>query len=315
MASPTVISCPLDCKLADQYREHVAVMGNMDGVHLGHQALIGIGKELSDKSGKPLGAIIFDPHPRQVFDPAGEPFLLTTKEQKAELLGQAGVQTVFALPFNRRLSMLSPEAFVEDILVGVLGLSGILVGAEFRFGQKRAGTTEDLVRLGEATGMVVQIVEPVALDGAAEKFSSSQARKALTDGDPQLAAQVLGRPWAIEGMVQKGQQLGRTIDFPTANISLGDYLHPAKGVYAVKVRIGDECLSGVANFGNRPTVDGKTLLLEVYLFEFDRDIYGETVEVEFHHFIRPEQKFDGLDALKAQITQDRDKAAMLLAQS
>lgn len=310
---PTIIHTPLNCALSEAHRGHVAVMGNMDGVHKGHQVLIGEAARFAQERQKPLGAIIFDPHPRQVFDPTGDPFLLTSREQKIALLGEQGIDTVFVVPFNRQLSMLSPEDFVNDILGNVLGLAGVVVGEGFRFGQKRAGTTQALESLGESAGMSVHIVAPAAMAGASEKYSSSQARQALRDGKPEVAADIMGRPFTVEGIVQKGQQLGRTLNFPTANISTENYIQPAKGVYAVTARIGENEARGVANFGNRPTVDGKGVLLEVFLFDFDQDIYGETLSVSFHHFIRPEQKFDGLDALKAQIAADCDTAARLLA--
>ncbi|MCI5043969.1 MAG: bifunctional riboflavin kinase/FAD synthetase [Aquisalinus sp.] len=310
---PIVLHTPLDCALSDTHRGHVAVMGNMDGVHKGHQVLIAEAISLAREIGKPLGAIIFDPHPRQVFDPGGDPFLLTSREQKIALLAEQGIETVFVLPFNRQLSMLTPEEFVHDILGNVLGLAGVVVGEGFRFGQKRAGTTQMLETLGAEADINVRIVTPATMTGASEKYSSSQARAALRDGDPRLAAQIMGRSFTVEGVVQKGQQLGRTLNFPTANISMEDYLHPAKGVYAVTVQVGNEHVKGVANFGNRPTVDGTGVLLEVFLFDFAKDIYGETIAVAFHHFIRPEQKFDGLDALKDQVTKDCDQAIALLA--
>ncbi len=310
---PTILNAPLDCALAEEFRHHVAVMGNMDGVHKGHQALIGEARKLAGELGKPLGAIVFEPHPRQVFNPGGEPFLLTNKEQKAELLGEHGVDTVFILPFNRHLSMLEPDEFVSDILSRVMGLAGILVGEEFRFGRRRAGTTGMLEEFGAAVGIAVKVVEPVALAGATEKFSSSQARQALRDGDPKLAASILDRSWTVRGMVQKGKQLGRTLNFPTANVSLDTYLHPAKGVYAVTAWVHGESHKGVANFGSRPTVDGQGVLLEVFIFDFDEEIYGEVIDVEFHHFIRPEQKFADIDALKTQIIRDCEQAETLLA--
>jgi riboflavin kinase/FMN adenylyltransferase len=288
-------------------------MGNMDGVHRGHQALIGEAAKLATNLGKPLSAIVFEPHPRLVFQPDTEPFLLTTPEQKIDLLGQCGIEKVFILPFNRRLSMLSPEAFVEDILHQTLGLAGIVVGAEFQFGQKRSGTADMLDALAQQHGITPLIVTPVSLNGAAEKFSSSGARDALRHGKPEEAAHILGRPWSVAGVVQKGQQLGRTLDFPTANIAIQDVIAPAKGVYAVKARIGEETHAGVANFGSRPTVDGTGLLLEVHLFDFARDIYGENMAVDFLHYIRPETKFDGLDALKAQIAKDCETAVALLS--
>ncbi len=313
MTTPTVINVPLDCALDGAYRDHVAVMGNMDGVHQGHQALIAHARTMAKKLNKPLGAIIFDPHPRQAFSPDSAPFALSSKEQKIELLGKHGVNTVFVLPFNRHLSMLEPNEFVQRILSQNMGLAGILVGEEFCFGRRRSGNTDMLKKLATSENMAVEIIRPVTLEGAEEKFSSSQAREALRNGQPELAQKILGRPWTVTGMVQKGQQLGRTLNFPTANISLGQYLHPAKGVYAVKAIVQGESRNGVANFGSRPTVDGKNVLLEVFLFDFDKEIYGEIISVEFHHFIRAEKKFDGLDALKAQIAKDGEEAARLLA--
>ena len=256
MSAPVVIRAPLNCPVAEEHRGHVAVMGNMDGVHRGHQILISEAAKTARELGRPLGAIIFDPHPRQVFAPDGDPFLLTSLDQKTALLGENGVDTVFVLPFNRHLSMLEPGEFVAEILAGVLGLSGVVVGEDFQFGRKRAGNAAMLEQLGRGNGMVTRTVTPVALDGHDEKFSSSQARDALRNGDPQLAAKVLGRPWSVTGMVEKGRQLGRTLDFPTANISLDNLLHPAKGVYAVTLNHSGQTYKGVANFGNRPTVDG-----------------------------------------------------------
>lgn len=313
MSDAALIRTPLDCAVRAELRDTVAVMGNMDGVHLGHQALIARAQGLAQEMERPLSAIVFDPHPRLAFAPDSAPFLLTTLEQKADLLAEHGVETTFALPFNRRLSMLSPADFVDDILGRVLGLAGIAVGAEFCFGRKRSGTAEDLRRLATEKSIRSLIIEPVAADGEDQKYASSAARQALRDGEPEKAASILGRPFTVEGVVQKGQQLGRTLDFPTANLPIGPLIHPAKGVYAVTARVRGEMFRGVANFGERPTVDGTGVLLEVHLFDFARDIYGETLRVSLHHFLRREQKFDSLDALKTQIAADGKQAASLLA--
>lgn len=309
---PHVIHAPLDCALADTFRDHVAVMGNLDGVHLGHQMLIGEARALAEQRGKPLGAISFEPHPRYFFNPDTEGFLLTTQHKKAELLGAQGVETLFLLPFNRRLSMLEPDDFVSDILVDILGLAGIVVGDEYQFGRRRVGTAEMLRDLANANGIEPRIVTPAHDDGRTEKYSSSDARAALKTGHPEEAGRILGRPWSVTGVVEKGKQLGRTLDFPTANIRLGDLIEPAKGVYAVRVVHAGATYDGVANFGSRPTVDGEGVLLEVYLFDFTSNIYGETIEVELRHFIRPEKKFSGLDALKTQIGKDCETARDLL---
>lgn len=304
----------LACPLAPEFRGAVAVIGNLDGVHKGHQALLVQGAQLAKQMQQPLAAIIFDPHPRKVFAPDAEPFLLNSTDQKADYLVECGVEKLFILPFNRHLSMLSPEEFVKVILQQNLGLSAILAGEEFQFGQKRAGTVEHLKEYGELAGLVVKITDLAMSAQADEKYSSSLAREALRNGAPEMAADILGRPWAIRGLVTKGKQLGRRIGFPTANIEMGDYLHPAKGVYAVTVVISARVYQGVANFGARPTVDGNGVLLEVHLFNFDQDIYGEKIEVSFHKFLRPEQKFANLDALKEQISKDSQHAATFLAQ-
>ncbi|MBD0428093.1 bifunctional riboflavin kinase/FAD synthetase [Aquisalinus flavus] len=314
MNEPTVINAPLDCPLEDIFRGTVAVMGNLDGVHRGHQALIDEARKLAVIMSKPLAAITFEPHPRYAFRPETENFLLTTLHKKIDLLGQQGIETVFLLPFSRRLSMLEPAEFVNDILGNILGLSGIAVGADFQFGRKRAGTAQMLDELARKAGIEPMIVKPVAEKGEIVKFSSTDAREAIQEGRPEDTARILGRPWSVTGIVEKGKQLGRTLDFPTANIRLGDLIEPAKGVYAVKVHLNGETHNGVANFGSRPTVDGEGVLLEVYIFDFNGNIYGETLEVELHHFIRPEKKFDGLDALKAQISEDSGAARRLLTQ-
>lgn len=294
-------------------RDHVAVMGNMDGVHRGHQILIAQAADLARTQNRALGAVIFDPHPRQVFAPDGPAFLLTSLTQKIALLGAHGVETVFILPFNPSLSNLTPEQFVHEILIKTLGLAGVVVGEDFRFGKKRSGTAQMLQQLCHAQNLPTKTVTPVALDGYGEKFSSSQARQALREGNPQLAAQVLGRPWSIRGVVTEGKKLGRTLNFPTANISIGNLLPPAKGVYAVTVQHQGQTYKGVANFGNRPTVDGQSLLLEVHIFDFSHDIYDQEIEISLQYFLRPEKKFPNLEALKAAITLDCDKAAKLLA--
>lgn len=298
-----LVRAPLACPVAEERRGAVAVLGNLDGVHRGHQALIAAAAALAEAQDAPLAAVTFEPHPRRAFDPDTPPFLLTTLEQKAAILQGLGCRTVFALPFTPDLFALSPEAFVADILIGVLGLSGVVVGDDFRFGAKRAGDADALTTLGRARDLTVRTLG-VEGDGA-EKFSSTTARQALREGRPEDAARVMGRPFAVSGAVLTGRKLARQLDFPTANVALGpDLVRPRYGVYAVEADAHGGTYAGVANLGVRPTVDGETELLEANLFGFDGDLYDRTIEVRLLRFIRPEQRFDGVDALKAQIARD-----------
>ncbi|MEL7030289.1 MAG: bifunctional riboflavin kinase/FAD synthetase [Pseudomonadota bacterium] len=293
----------------------VAGLGNFDGVHRGHAALFDEARQFAERLGAPLAAAVFEPHPRAFFARDDRPFLLTSLPQKARLLGALGIETVFAIPFDRELAALSPEAFVRECLIGHLRLRGVAVGAEFCFGKGRAGDAHALKRLCEADGCAVEIVTPVLAPGADEKFSSTQARAALREGDPRRAAQILGHDWVVEGVVSEGDRRGRTIGFPTANISTGDLIQPKYGVYAVRAKPegSERWYDGVANFGMRPTVGGAAPRLEVNLFEFDGDLYGKTLQTAFVDFIRAETKFSGLDALKAQIALDAESARSILA--
>ena len=306
----SLVRAPLACPLRDALRGAVAVLGNLDGVHRGHRVLIDAARALAEREGAPLAAVTFEPHPRRAFDPDAPPFLLTTLEQKADLLAEAGCAHVFALPFGPPLAGLSPDAFVRDVLADTLGLRGVVVGNDFRFGAKRAGDAPGLIALAGAVGMTA---EAVSVAGGAQKWSSTTARQALRDGDPQAAASVLGRPFAVRGTVIEGRRLARTMDFPTANLDLGPYVRPAYGVYAVTARLpGGQSAGGVANIGVRPTVDGETERLEAHLFDWSGDLYGAEVEVALQAFIRPERPFDGIDALRAQIASDADAARAIL---
>ena len=290
----------------------VAAIGNFDGVHLGHQFLIERTRDIAERVGARAGVVVFEPHPRRFFRPETPPFRLTTPAQRDALLRAHGVDAVFELCFDQAMASMSPEAFVKDVLSARLGLKGVVTGAEFRFGAKRAGDAASLVALCAANGLFAEIVTPEVHAGGEGKISSSDVRKALTDGAPDVAAQLLGRPFAIVGDVVEGQRLGRTLGFPTANVRLGDYIEPAKGVYVVRVRHDGREYGGVANFGRRPTVGAPAPLLEAHLFDFDGALYGEAIEVAFLEFIRAEKKFDGLDALKAQIETDCATARRLL---
>lgn len=293
-------------------RGAVIALGNFDGVHAGHARVIERAAALARKMETPLGVALFNPHPRRYFAPDAPPFRLMSADRRDQRLARLGVASVFELPFDAALSQMSPEAFVREVLVDGLGISGVVTGLDFHFGKGRAGSAEDLADLGRRFGFETAFAE--LLDNGVDKISSTRIRKALSDGDVKAASILLGESWIIEGEVLHGDKRGRTIGFPTANIALGDYARPAYGVYAVRVqRPGtDHWLPAVANFGKRPTVDGETERLEVHVFDFADDIYGETLSVSFEAFIRPEKAFAGLDALQAQIAEDASTARTLL---
>ena len=300
--------------LPEAARGTVAALGNFDGVHRGHAAVIGEAKALAAALGAQSAAAVFTPHPRLVFQPDAEPFALMSDAQRVRALKAEGVDIVHHIAFDRTLAAMSPEGFVEDVLARGLGLKGVVTGADFCFGKDRAGNAATLKQIGARFGVEARVAEAVSAAGADHKISSSDVRKALRDGRPQDAARLLGRPFAIEGGVGEGDKRGRTIGFPTANIALGAYVRPAFGVYAVKNRLaGGWVIDGVANLGRRPTVSGTEARLETHLFDFAEDLYGQTVEVELIDFIRGEKKFDGLDQLTAQIAADCDTARGLLA--
>ncbi len=293
----------------------VYALGNFDGVHRGHQQVIGEAARVARELGAPLGVLVFEPHPKQFFFPDEPFFRLTPFRAKARLLEKLGVDILAALPFDASMAKkLAPE-FVLDVLVNGLHATHVVAGYDFRFGKGRAGDASTLAYMGEEEGFGTSIVEEVSRDG--EAYSSTRIREKLAAGDPRGAADLLGHWWTVETHVQTGDRRGRTIGFPTANLSLEDHVKPALGVYAVKIEIEDGpykgLYDGVANLGRRPTFDKKGVLLEVHIFDFDGDIYGHHMAVSFIDYLRPEQKFPGLDALKAQIARDSEKARQLLA--
>jgi len=299
-------------------RGAAVAIGNFDGVHRGHQAVIGQIKRIAGDLGAPTAVLTFEPHPRRYFRPDDPPFQLTSFRLKARLLESLGVDHVFFLTFNAALSHQSAAAFVKEILVADLGAAHVAVGDNFHFGHKRQGNVEFLRTAGQDLGFGVSVLEQV-LSPAGEAYSSTAIRDYLKAGDPNRAASLLGRYWEIEGRVQEGAKLGRALGFPTANISLGDSLEPAYGIYAVSAGIdqGDDTVwrPGVANLGVRPTIeDGhKEPLLEVYLFDFDGDLYGQHMRVALVDYLRPEWKFDDLTALKVQMLEDERRARVILA--
>ena len=299
-------------------RGAVLALGNFDGVHRGHQAVIGEAARLAEADGRPYGVITFEPHPVRYFAPDAEPFCLTPFRNKAHHLEALGVEILVCLTFDAALAALEAETFIDRILVERLGVGRLVVGYDFRFGKGRRG---DVAMLQADGRFAVSVVEPAATaDGVV--YSSTRLREHLREGKPAHAAALLGRPFEIEAPVVAGRQLGRTIGFPTANLELGDYVRPAYGVYAVRAGIEDEGADdhgapfvwhdGVANWGRRPTVEGVGEVFEVYLFEVERDLYGRHLRVALIEFLRPEARFDGLDALKAAIAEDCRRARLIL---
>jgi riboflavin kinase / FMN adenylyltransferase len=296
-------------------RGAVAALGNFDGFHGGHQAVVGAAARLAAAHSLPLAALTFDPHPAMLFKPAAPPFAIATLEQKLEHLREFGVDLAIVLPFTPALAAISAKDFVKNILVNEFGLKGVTSGYDFTFGHNRAGTVETLRTLGATQAMAVEIVQPVMAAGASLATSSSLIRKKLHAGSPRDAARLMGRWWRIQGVVAHGEKRGRTIGFPTANIELGAYVRPQFGVYAVRVLgAADRIYEGVANIGVRPTMHGSIERLEVHVHDFEGDLYGKTLDIEIVEFIRAEQRFSGLDALKAQIAVDCATAQKILRQ-
>ena len=291
-------------------RRAVYAIGNFDGVHLGHRSVLARARALAQQQGVPSAALTFEPHPADFF--AGRPvvFRLTPLAQKSAGIADCGLTGLVSLTFDASLAALSAESFVEDVLIRRLDVSGLVVGADFHFGKGRSGSPQFLQAAGERYGFGVEIAQKVE-DGA-EVISSSGVRRALERGDIDAATRMLGRPYTVSGVVVGGQQLGRTLGVPTANLALPPTNRLAFGVYAVRARLGERRLNGVASFGVRPTVDSGAPLLETFLFDFNADIYGQTLEVEIVARIRPELKFDGLEALKAAMQSDIAAARALL---
>jgi riboflavin kinase/FMN adenylyltransferase len=287
-------------------------IGNFDGIHRGHRAVLDAARTPARELSAPFGVITFEPHPREVLHPDRAPARLTPLRRKIELFRDLGVDVLHILRFDARLMQLGPDAFVAEVLVGRLGIRALAAGQDFRFGHRRGGDMDLMARLGREHGFRVQAVPRVEAEGA--DCSSTRIRTALEDGEVGLAARLLGYAYAVDGIVRPGDRRGRTLGFPTANVDpLGrSPLLPAKGVYAVKAGLrepqGMTSRPAVANFGHRPTVDGTKLLLEVHLLEGGGDLYGRRMQVAFLERLRGERKFAGLDELKAQIARDSAEA-------
>jgi riboflavin kinase / FMN adenylyltransferase len=287
-------------------RGGIVALGNFDGFHGGHQAVVGRAAERARAEGRPLLVATFDPHPVRYFKPDVPPFRLTTLTQRERLFGAAGANAMLVFRFDAELANLTAGEFVTERLLRLIGATGVVTGEDFTFGKGRGGNVDILRRLGRRYGLSVDAVAPV---GDVAPISSSRIREALREGDCETAARLLTRPFAIEGVVEYGDQRGRTLGYPTANLSLGSYLRPKFGIYAVRGRLSDgRVLDGAANLGFRPTFDPPKELLEPYFFDFDESLYGQALEVELISFIRPEAKFDGIEPLKAQMEADCEEA-------
>lgn len=281
----------------------VLAIGNFDGVHLGHAALVKRLAQVAEAFDLAPMVLTFEPHPREFFAPDSAPARLTTLREKLELLGECGARQAMICPFNAAFAALSADEFIEQVLVRGCLVRHLIIGDDFRFGRGRAGDFGLLQDAGRRFGFAVEAMGSVTADG--ERVSSSAVRRALLAGDMEHAARLLGRPYIIDGQVSHGQKLGRQIGFATANLRIKHNPLPMTGVFAVEVSgLGDKPLAGVANLGVRPTVGGTKPLLEVHLFDFDRDIYGAHISVRFVHKLRDEQRFPNIDALKAQIAAD-----------
>ena len=284
----------------------VVTSGTFDGVHLGHQKILKRLNEVAELTNGESVVITFYPHPRSVISPDNQIVkLLSTLEEKIELLEKSGVNNLLIVPFTREFSELSSEEFIQKILIETIGTKTLVIGYDHRFGKNREGGFDYLKLNKEKYGFGIEEISRQDIENVG--VSSSKIRKALQEGDVPSADHFLGRNYSLSGVIVKGKQLGRTIGFPTANIQVREIakLIPSDGVYAVKVYYKDEAFGGMLNIGNRPTVDGTFQTVEVNIFEFDQEIYGEKLTIEFLQKIRNEQKFNGLDELKTQIANDK----------
>jgi riboflavin kinase / FMN adenylyltransferase len=296
--------------LPESARGASIALGNFDGLHAGHRAVM----DAARLAGQGRFAVAtFEPPPRAYFRPGDPPFRIFRPERRNAAILAAGASTVFELPFNGEMAAMTDEGFVRNVLVDGLGVTHVSVGFDFRFGRGRMGHAQRLSSLGRALGFGVTIVEEVEGHGA--KASSTAIRQALMAGEPDLAAAMLGSPWVADGVVESGERNGRKLGFPTANLQLGELIHPKHGVYAVRARIEGEAgwRAGVANFGRTPTTGLRDPLLETHIFDFAGDIYGKRLEVQLVAYLRPEKKFDTLELMVEQMHADSAEARAILA--
>jgi riboflavin kinase/FMN adenylyltransferase len=298
-------------RIEESLRGGVIALGNFDGFHAGHQAVVGRAVRHARDEGRPAIVATFDPHPVRFFKPDVPPFRLTTLDQRQELFAAAGADAMLVLPFDAALAGTTAEDFITELLLDRYGAAGVVTGSDFVFGKGRGGDVVTLADHARRLGFFTEMVAPVEDDAV---ISSSRIREALQAGDCATAARLLTRPFTVRGRVEHGDKNGRLLGFPTANIDMGTYLRPRYGIYAVTGRLRDgRELKGAANLGIRPSFDPPKELLEPHFFDFAEDLYGQEIDVAFHAFIRPEAKYDSMDALMAQIARDCDAAKALLA--
>jgi riboflavin kinase / FMN adenylyltransferase len=294
----------------EHFRNSVVALGNFDGFHLGHQAVVGRAVARAAHEGRPAVVATFDPHPVRFFRPDAPPFRLTSLDQREELFAAAGADAMLVFGFDSALASTSAEDFVR-LLREEVGAAAVVTGEDFTFGARRGGNAAFLAAAGTAHGLSAEAVPAVAVEG--EPVSSSRIRQALAEGDPGTATRFLTRPFSIRGTVRHGDKRGRLLGYPTANVELADYQRPAYGIYAVRVRLADGTEhSGVANLGVRPTFEPPVELLEAFLFDWSGDLYGQQVEIALRHFLRPERRFDSMEALAEQMRADEAEARRLL---
>ena len=301
-----------DQSLPEHLRGSVIALGNFDGFHLGHQAVVNRAIALGFHERRPVIVATFDPHPVKFFKPDIPPFRLTTLDQRETLFAHAGADAMLVFRFGKELASMDAGDFVAEVLAKHLGSAAVVTGDDFSFGKGRTGDVRLLKKLGKAHGIVAEAVPQVLLDGV--RISSGRIREALVEGDTGTATHMLSRNFAIEGIVQRGDARGRQLGYPTANLGLGDYQRPKYGIYAARVTLEDGSEHpGVASLGVRPTFQPPQELLEAHLFGFDGDLYGKKIEVALHAFIRDEKKFEQVEALVANMREDEAAARKLLA--
>ncbi len=299
-------------RVPEPLRGAIVALGNFDGFHLGHQAVVAEALRWARAENRPGIIATFEPHPLRFFVPDAAPFRLTTLDQRQELFANAGADAMLVVAFDAAMAATTAPDWVSRVVAGDIGAGGVITGTDYTFGKGRTGDTALLQALGAAAGVAARSV--AAVSDAQGVISSSRIRAALQAGDPVTAAHLLTRPFAIRGVVQHGEKLGRTIGYPTANIPLGSYLRPAYGIYAVTARLPDgRIVPGAASLGIRPSFSPPRELLEAYLFDYTGDLYGAEIEVALHHYLRPEAKFDDLASLSAQMERDCDEARKLLS--
>jgi riboflavin kinase/FMN adenylyltransferase len=302
----------LDGGIPDDLKGSIVALGNFDGFHLGHQAVVGRAIQRGFHERRPVIVATFDPHPVRFFKPDLPPFRLTTLDQRERLFAHAGADAMLVFEFGSKLAAMDAEEFIGEVLAGRVGAAGVVTGDDFTFGKGRSGDVQLLNSLGAQHGVIAEAVPQVLVEGV--RVSSGRIREALIAGDSGTATRLLSRDYAIDGVVQKGDARGRELGYPTANLVLGDYQRPRYGIYAVRAILdGGSEHPGVANLGIRPTFDPPQELLETHLLDYSGDLYGRRMEVALHAFIRPEQKFESIDALVAEMRNDEAAARKLLA--